>query len=436
MAHVAQLVEQRIRNAQVRGSSPRVGSLDSGSRLKGRLPAFPFVTRTLTVPRPWKPGGSSYICPAGGGLAWVPSPPQVRPLKILRNSRGYLIENGTHNGEEPTMADEDLLQAVRQGARAIAAWRERFPNAALDLAGANLRRAELVRASLNGAVFRDANLEWADFRWADLINADLSGANLVRADFHKADLSGANLSGANLADCNLEDANCRGTRFDSTIFVHTRFLNTDLAGSVGLADTRALGPSTIDTETLMKSGNLPAGFLRGCGLTEAAINATFAGDASALSATLSSEGEFYSCFVSYSSQDTVLAERLHADLQARGVRCWFAPKDMPIGARTLDTIYSAIHQREKLLVLFSEHSVNSSWVQDEVERAFAEERERGDTMVFPVRIDDAVMHHQAAWARKIRDTRHIGDFRRWKDQAGYDQALERLLRDLRRDRAT
>jgi hypothetical protein len=188
----------------------------------------------------------------------------------------------------------------------------------------------------------------------------------------------------------------------------------------------------IDGETLMKSGTLPAKFLRDCGLSESAIEAAYAGDAAALEVTLGSEGEYYSCFISYSSKDEALAERLRHDLQERGVRCWYAPKDMPIGARILDTIYSAIRQREKLLLILSNQSVESDWVRDEVERAFAEERDRRDAIIFPIRIDDAVMHHSAAWAQKIRDTRHIGDFRSWRDEAEYRTALERLLRDLRR----
>ena len=38
--------------------------------------------------------------------------------------------------------------------------------------------------------------------------------------------------------------------------------------------------------------------------------------------------EFYSCFISYSSKDQEFADRLYADLQKKGVRCWFAPHDI------------------------------------------------------------------------------------------------------------
>ena len=34
-------------------------------------------------------------------------------------------------------------------------------------------------------------------------------------------------------------------------------------------------------------------------------------------------------------------------------------------------------------------------------------------------------------ARPLRGQRHIGDFTRWKEHDAYQQALERLLRDLK-----
>jgi hypothetical protein len=36
-----------------------------------------------------------------------------------------------------------------------------------------------------------------------------------------------------------------------------------------------------------------------------------------------------------------------------------------------------------------------------------------------------------AWAANIRQARHIGDFREWKNHDAYEKSLERLIRDLR-----
>ena len=67
-------------------------------------------------------------------------------------------------------------------------------------------------------------------------------------------------------------------------------------------------------------------FLRGVGLPDNLIDY--------LPSLLNQPIQFYSCFISYSSKDQEFADRLHADLQNKGVRCWFAPHDMPIGAKS------------------------------------------------------------------------------------------------------
>jgi hypothetical protein len=140
--------------------------------------------------------------------------------------------------------------------------------------------------------------------------------------------------------------------------------------------------------------------------------------------------QHYSCFISYSAKDDEFAKRLHADLQNKGVRCWFAPHDLPIGAKTWDAIDEAIKRRDKLLLILSKNSIESDWVEDEVQKAFAEERDRKELVLFPVRIDDAAMETPEPWARKLRDQRNVGDFRRWKDRDAYKHSFERVVRDL------
>jgi hypothetical protein len=141
--------------------------------------------------------------------------------------------------------------------------------------------------------------------------------------------------------------------------------------------------------------------------------------------------QFYSCFISYSSTDNDFARRLHADLQDNGVRCWFAPKDMKTGAKIRDAIDEAIRLRDKVLLVLSEGSIASDWVENEVEKAFDEERQRGSVVLFPVRVDDVALATTKAWAATLRRTRHICDFRNWKDHDAYQRALETVLRDLR-----
>lgn len=141
--------------------------------------------------------------------------------------------------------------------------------------------------------------------------------------------------------------------------------------------------------------------------------------------------DYHSCVLSYATEDQLFAEKLYADLQSNGVSCWFAPHDLKIGDKLRDKIYEAIQGKDKLLLILSEHAVTSDWVEREVELAFEREHQPPASLVlFPIRLDDAVMQTNTAWAGDIRRTRFIGDFRQWQDGAAYQQALQRLLRDL------
>jgi hypothetical protein len=141
--------------------------------------------------------------------------------------------------------------------------------------------------------------------------------------------------------------------------------------------------------------------------------------------------EPYSCFISYSNQDDEFAQRLHADLQQKGVRCWFAPEDLKIGDKFRTRIDESIRVYDKLMVILSENSIRSPWVEEEVEAALEKERKQNKLALFPIRLDDAVMETEQAWAASLRRTRHIGDFLTWKDHDPYQKSFERLWRDLK-----
>jgi hypothetical protein len=250
-----------------------------------------------------------------------------------------------------------------------------------------------------------------------LFKADLSGAYLIEANLGGAGLSGALLGRANLFRTNLTGANLSGANLSETVFG-----NVNLTSVIGLETCEHGGPSIIDHRTLERSGPLPLSFLRGVGLPDNWIES--------LPSLLNQAIQHYSCFISYSTKDQEFAERLHADLQKSGVRCWFAPHDLRIGDKTWDAIDEAIKLRDKLLLILSKNAINSDWVEDEVQKAFAEERDRKQHVLFPVRLDDAAMETPEPWARELRDQRNIGDFRHWKDHDAYKDGFERVLRDL------
>ena len=133
----------------------------------------------------------------------------------------------------------------------------------------------------------------------------------------------------------------------------------------GLESVQHEGPSTIGVDTVYASqGQIPVVFLRGAGVPDEFI--TY------MQSLVGRAIDFYSCFISYSSKDQDFADRLHADLQARGVRCWFAPEDMKVGDKIWDRLDQSIRLHDKLLLVLSANSIGSKSVEDEVTTAFEE----------------------------------------------------------------
>ena len=301
------------------------------------------------------------------------------------------------------MANPEHLRILKQGVEVWNKWRDTNPEVEVDLAEATLIKAGLFRADLcranltgtdfTGADLRRAKLTGADLTEADLRRADLSWVDLRRANLHKADLRGTNFNWADLSEAKFHSVKLSETIFASVNFSTVRELDACIH----------MRPSSLDTHTLMQSKSLPEVFLRGCGLPENLIRYL-------PSLQQASPIQFYSCFISYSSKDEDFAKRLHADLQQAGVRCWYAPEDMKIGEKIRERIDESIKVYDRLMIILSEHSLKSHWVEDEVESAIEKEGKKQSTLLFPIRLDEAIRDTQIAWAAKIRRSRHIGDF--------------------------
>lgn len=326
------------------------------------------------------------------------------------------------------MANQQQLDLLRKGVNAWNTWRKQLreirPNLSgadlsdIDLNGANLSRTILNRAILIGTDLSGASLNGADLSGASLSGADLSEANLSRANLFRTNLSGANFSGASLFGTKFNNANLSQAIVGMTIFG-----NLDLRTVKGLETIYHEGPSSIGTDTISRSeGDIPDAFLRKAGLSDTFITYT--------RSLAQNPIEYYTCFISYSSKDQEFAERLYVDLQNKGVRCWFASEDMKIGDKIRPHIDETIRLYDKLLVVLSEHSITSSWVAYEVEKALNKEPEGIPSVLFPIRLDQAVLTCTTVWAQDIRRTRHIGDFERWKEHDAYQKSLQRLLHAL------
>ena len=87
-------------------------------------------------------------------------------------------------------------------------------------------------------------------------------------------------------------------------------------------------------------------------------------------------------FVSYSSQDRPWADRVIEALEGQGIPCWFAPRNIAVGAEWGSAIIDGIHQASAMVVVFSGNANESSHVRREVERAISM-----GVPILPIRVD-------------------------------------------------
>jgi len=74
-------------------------------------------------------------------------------------------------------------------------------------------------------------------------------------------------------------------------------------------------------------------------------------------------------FVSYASQDRAATFRIVEYLEANGVSCWVAPRDVAPGMEYGEAIIRGIEDSRVFVLILSEESNNSQFVRKEVERA-------------------------------------------------------------------
>jgi hypothetical protein len=91
----------------------------------------------------------------------------------------------------------------------------------------------------------------------------------------------------------------------------------------------------------------------------------------------------YDVFVSYSKQDKVVADAVVSALEHKGIRCWYAPRDIKPSADWGDSITEAISECKIVLLIFSKNSNQSQRVRDEVYFAISEEK-----VILPFRIEN------------------------------------------------
>ena len=203
------------------------------------------------------------------------------------------------------------------------------------------------------------------------------------------------------------------------------------------------GPSRISTDTFsLSKGNIPEDFLRGCGLSDWEIeqvklyNPDLSNDEITqiqykvydLRATQALQ--ISPLFISYSHKDSEFVNKVGTSLKDESIRYWRDIHDMKSG-RIEKQIDRAIRQNPTVLLVLSEHSLSSDWVEHEVRTARELEKQMGRDVLCPVALDDS--WKSSRWPKCVMEQimeYNILDFSGWQDDSKFDGIFRRLIDGL------
>ena len=93
---------------------------------------------------------------------------------------------------------------------------------------------------------------------------------------------------------------------------------------------------------------------------------------------------YHDVFISYSSKNATTAQAICHELEDNHIKCWIAPRDIPVGAKYASVISKAIKDCKVVVLVFSEQSAISPWVESEINIAFSNRKP-----IVPYKIDAA-----------------------------------------------
>ena len=117
----------------------------------------------------------------------------------------------------------------------------------------------------------------------------------------------------------------------------------------------------------------------------------------------------FDVFISYSSRQKNIADAICHVLEEHNIKCWMAPRDIPVGEKYAAVITRAIKESKLVVLVFSEMSAVSPWVESEINIAFSNRKP-----ILPYKVDDAklsdydefyLMLNNRHWIESVPDFR-------------------------------
>ena len=125
-------------------------------------------------------------------------------------------------------------------------------------------------------------------------------------------------------------------------------------------------------------------------------------------------------FISYSRKDQAKAEEIRKILEDNGIMCWFAPDDIHGNRKFTKEIPQAIRSSKAFLLLLSENSQESKWVERELGEA-----DSANIPIYTFFLEDCGLNDQFNFV--LRFNQHYGF------ELGFEEQTRRLVRELKEE---
>ena len=221
------------------------------------------------------------------------------------------------------------------------------------------------------------------------------------------------------------------------------FSNVNLTSVKNIGKINHGGPSFVDQYTIIETNEvLPEIFLQGVGFKKWEIESTKLHRSELTPEQITdivyeidrlrniSPIQLHNLFISYSSKDNEFVDFLEKALMDRDITFW---RDVYEGtAGPLDKqIERGIQLNPTFLLILSKNSVNSDWVEFEVEKARELEKKLNRNVLCPISLDDS--WKDCNWPGPIKTQLkkyNILDFSDWRNSSRFNEQFAKLLKGL------
>lgn len=128
-------------------------------------------------------------------------------------------------------------------------------------------------------------------------------------------------------------------------------------------------------------------------------------------------------FISFSSKDRAIADRILLNLERVGIRCWISSRDIKAGEDYQDSIISALESSKLVLLVFSSNANESSEVKKELANASAQ-----GLPIIPLRIENVLA--KGGMKYQLMSRQHLDLFPNWNESIRrVAKAVQHLLHE-------